>query len=236
MGVVTDVRRFESVEALRDAALEAHGAVHVLCNNAGVGSGAEGHIWEHEFNDWRWALEVNVWGVINGLNAFVPTMLAQDEEGHIVNTSSGNGGISPLPSTPIYAVTKASVTVISECLYAQFQQVKSKLGVSVLFPGPHMLRTGLWTSGRNRPAELPKANPRTTPLPTLEDLEVRMQAAGMVLEYTPVEEVGARVVDALRDNTFWILPPSERTDASIQDRAESMLKRENPTYLRELSG
>jgi NAD(P)-dependent dehydrogenase (short-subunit alcohol dehydrogenase family) len=208
----------------------------VLCNNAGVGSGAEGRLWEHELNDWRWALEVNVWGVIHGINAFLPTMLAQDVEGHIVNTSSGNGGISPLPSTPIYAVTKASVTIISECLYAQLQQIGAKLGVSVLFPGPHMLRTGLWTSGRNRPPELAKAKPRTTPAPTLEELERQMTAAGMTLEYTPTEHVAQQVADAVRTNAFWILPPSDRTDTAIEQRAASMLKRQNPDYLRELSG
>src|SRR3954467_13514523 len=100
IGVATDVTKYESVEALRDATLEAYGAVHVVCNNAGIGAGAEGPIWEHERNDWRWAFAVNLWGVIHGINAFVPTILAQGDEGHIVNTSSGNGGIAPLPSTP----------------------------------------------------------------------------------------------------------------------------------------
>ncbi len=233
-GVVTDVASYESVEALRDRTLDTYGAVHVLCNNAGVGSGAEGHIWEHELNDWRWAMNVNVWGVIHGINAFVPTMLAQDDEGHVVNTSSGNGGISPLPSTPQYAVTKAAVVIITECLYAQLRSVESKIGASVLFPGPHMLRTGLWTSWRNRPADLPKERPRQTPYPTLDDIEAQMAAAGIEMQYTPVEEVAARVADAIKAGDFWILPPSDRTDASIRERAESMLKRENPTYLREL--
>ncbi len=99
-GTVTDVRDYASVEALRDRTLDAYGAVHVVCNNAGIGAGAEGPIWEHERNDWRWALEVNLWGVIHGINAFVPLLLAQGDEGHVVNTSSGNGGISPLPNTP----------------------------------------------------------------------------------------------------------------------------------------
>jgi NAD(P)-dependent dehydrogenase (short-subunit alcohol dehydrogenase family) len=74
IGVVTDVTSLESVEALRDATLEAFGAVQVVCNNAGIGSGAEGHFWEHHVNDWRWSLDVNVMGVINGINAFVPTL------------------------------------------------------------------------------------------------------------------------------------------------------------------
>src|SRR5947208_13124232 len=112
-GVPTDVTKYESVEALRDATLATYGAVHVVCNNAGIGAGAEGPIWEHELNDWRWALAVNLWGVIHGINAFVPTILAQGDEGHIVNTSSGNGGVAPLPSTPQYAVTKAGVVTLT---------------------------------------------------------------------------------------------------------------------------
>lgn len=235
-GVLTDVSDYSSVEHLRDSALAAFGEVHVLCNNAGVGSGAEGHIWEHELNDWRWAMNVNVWGVIHGVKAFLPVMLERGEEGHVVNTSSGNGGVSPLPSTPVYALTKAAVVTVSECLYAQLRSIGAKVSASVLFPGPHMLRTGLWTSWRNRPADLPKEHPRRTPYPTLEDIEAEMEKAGMALEYTPVEEVAAQVVHAVREDLFWILPRSDRTDASIRERSRSMLDRANPTYLRELTG
>src|SRR3982074_2219823 len=78
-GVVTDVTSLESVEALRDATLDAYGAVHVVCNTAGIGSGSEGQIWEHHVNDWRWSLDVNVMGVVNGINAFVPIMLERGE-------------------------------------------------------------------------------------------------------------------------------------------------------------
>ena len=170
-GVVTDVSRYESVVELRDRALEAYGAVHLLCNNAGIGAGAEGPQWEHELNDWRWAFNVNVYGVIHGINAFVPGMVASGDEGHVVNTSSGNGGISPLRGTPQYAVTKAAVVTLTECLYAQLQDAGAAVGASVLFPGPHMLRTGLFTSWRNRPADLAKERPRVTPYPTVEDIE-----------------------------------------------------------------
>src|SRR6185437_16207836 len=81
-GVQTDVTKYDEVERLRDATLATYGAVHVVCNNAGIGAGAEGPIWEHELNDWRWAIAVNLWGVIHGINAFVPTLLAQGDEGH----------------------------------------------------------------------------------------------------------------------------------------------------------
>jgi NAD(P)-dependent dehydrogenase (short-subunit alcohol dehydrogenase family) len=235
-GHVTDVRKYGDVEALRDATLAAYGAVHVVCNNAGIGAGAEGPLWEHERNDWQWAFDVNVWGVIHGINAFVPVMLAQGEDGHMVNTSSGNGGISALPSTPQYAVTKAAVVVLTECLYGQLEAAGAKVRASVLFPGPHMLRTGLFSSWRNRPAELAQEKPRRSPHITLDEYEAMMAAAGMDVEYTPVEEVAERVVAGIRAGAFWILPPSERTDETIRARAESMLRRENPDYLRALAG
>ncbi len=236
MGVVTDVSDYDSVVRLRDEALDAHGAVHVLCNNAGVGAGAEGHMWDHELNDWRWALGVNVWGVIHGIKAFVPAMVDGGDEGHVVNTSSGNGGIAPLPSTPIYALTKSAVVTLSESLHAQLASagVSDRIGASVLFPGPKMLRTGLFSSWRNRPPELANATPRKTPPTTIESFEKRMADAGVQIEYTPVEEVAGRVADAIRSRTFWILPPSERSDAQIQARAASMLARTNPTYMTEL--
>ncbi|MEY2420373.1 MAG: hypothetical protein QOI95_440 [Acidimicrobiaceae bacterium] len=236
MGLVTDVADYTSVEQLRDAVLDAYGAVHVLCNNAGVGAGASGQMWDHELNDWRWALGVNVWGVIHGIKAFVPAMVARGEEGHVVNTSSGNGGISPLPSTPIYALSKSSVVTLTESLYAQLRAVDATVSASVLFPGPHVLRTGLFTSWRNRPSEYANPNPPTKPPTTIESFEKAMADAGVDLVYTPAEEVAGRVVDAIRTDQFWILPPSERSDEQIKARAASMLARENPTYIRELGG
>jgi NAD(P)-dependent dehydrogenase (short-subunit alcohol dehydrogenase family) len=225
-----------SVEHLRDAALDEHGAIHVVCNNAGVGAGASGQMWDHELNDWRWALGVNVWGVIHGIKAFVPAMIAGGDEGHIVNTSSGNGGISPLPSTPIYALSKSSVVTLTENLYAQLRGVGAEVSASVLFPGPNVLRTGLFTSWRNRPAEYANPNPPAKPPTTIESFEKAMADAGVQLVYTPVEEVAGRVVDAIRADQFWILPPSERSDEQINARAQSMLARSNPTYIRELGG
>ena len=232
-GVVTDVSDFASVEAVRDEALSRHGAIHVVCNNAGVGAGAAGQMWDHTLNDWGWALGVNVWGIIHGIKAFVPAMLDGGEPGHVVNTSSGNGGISPLPGTPIYALTKSSVVTLTESLYAQLQLVGAPLGASVLFPGPNVLRTGLFNSGRNRPDELLNpGQPRRAG--SIETFEKTLADRGIVLDYTPVEVVAGRVVEAIRADTFWILPPSERSDEQITARAQSMLTRTNPTYIRDL--
>jgi NAD(P)-dependent dehydrogenase (short-subunit alcohol dehydrogenase family) len=234
--VVTDVSSWESVVALRERTLEAYGGVHVVCNNAGIGAGAEGRLWEHERNDWRWAIAVNVYGVIHGINAFVPLMLERGDPGHVVNTSSGNGGIAPLLGTPEYSVTKAAVVTLTEVLDGQLRDAGAAVGASVLFPGPHMLRTGLFEAWRHRPPEFARTRPRAAPPVTLEQYEALMRDAGVEVQYTPVEEVAGRVVDAIRAGDFWILPPSERSDEQIRARADSMLKRENPTYVRAVAG
>jgi len=235
-GVVADVSRWEAVEHLRDVALEAYGRVHVLCNNAGIGVGAEGRVWEHELNDWRWAIGVNLYGVIHGINAFVPHMIEHGDAGHVVNTSSPNGGITPILATPEYSVTKGAVVTLTEVLAAQLRDAGSLIGASLLFPGPHMLRTGLFDAWRTRPPELAKEKPRSRDPVTLEEYETLMRSAGIDVQYTPVEEVAGRVVDAIRAGDFWIFAPSEASDEQIRAKAESLLKRENPTYVRAVAG
>jgi len=234
IGVPTDVTTWDSVTALRDRTLAVYGAVHVVCNNAGIGAGAEGPIWEHELRDWEWALAVNVWGVIHGINAFVPVMLGQNDEGHIVNTSSGNGGLAPLPSTPQYAATKAAVVTITECLYGQLDG--TLLSASVLFPGPHMLRTGLFESWRSRPDRYAKTRPRQTPYTTVEALEEQMKAAGVPIAYTEPADVAAVVVEGIKADTFWIHPDNPRSDEVLRLRTDSILQRSNPDYLRAVPG
>ncbi|MFF8863814.1 SDR family NAD(P)-dependent oxidoreductase [Streptomyces sp. NPDC015139] len=228
---VVDVGVREQVVELADSAYEAYGAVHVLCNNAGVGSGAEGRMWEHEPNDWRWAFAVNVWGVFHGVQAFVPRMIASGAPGHVVNTSSGDGGIAPLPTASVYAVTKAAVVTLTESLYAHLRAEHARVSASVLFPGPHMLRTGLWESHRNRPGRYAKERPRRTPYRSLGQWEAAMRAAGRDVRFTPVEDVAGLVVAGIREDRFWMLPPSEHSDAQILARARSMLDRANPSYL-----
>ncbi|MEV0096372.1 SDR family NAD(P)-dependent oxidoreductase [Streptomyces sp. NPDC050738] len=228
---VVDVSERDSVVGLADAAYDAFGAVHVLCNNAGVGSGAEGRMWEHEPNDWKWAFAVNVWGVFHGIQAFVPRMIAGGEPGHVVNTSSGDGGIAPLPTASVYAVTKAAVVTMTESLYAHLKAEGVQVGASVLFPGPHMLRTGLWESHRNRPERYAKERPRKTPYRSLDKWEAAMKAAGNEVEFTPVEQVAELVSEGIGADRFWLLPESERSDGQIRARSQSMLDRANPSYL-----
>jgi hypothetical protein len=128
------------------------------------------------------------------------------------------------------------VVTASECLYAQLQEVESAIGVSVLFPGPNMLRTGLFESWRSRTDEFAKQRPRKTPYTTVEQLEIQMKAAGHAIAYTAVEEVAEMVVDGILRNQFWMMPDSERGDTSMRLRYESMKSRSNPTYLRQVPG
>ena len=234
-GVVTDVTSLESVEALRDATLDAYGAVHVVCNNAGIGSGSEGQFWEHHVNDWRWSLDVNVMGVVNGINAFVPTMLAQDEEGHVVNTTSGNGGFTPLINSAVYATTKAAVTTLTECLWGQLREIGAKVSASLLYPStrtPGMLNTGIWRPGANRPEKYdrPGAPPREGRDSLTPFLE-RAKAAGMEVQFAPLEEVADICFEGIRDDTFWITAPSPAQAEKIQARATSQIEMTPPDYL-----
>ena len=231
IGHLTDVSLPESVEALADRAFDAFPSVDVLCNNAGVGSGAEGPMWQHERTDWQWAFAVNIWGVFHGIQAFVPRMIAQDTPGHVVNTSSPDGGIAPLPTASVYAVTKSAIVTMTEALYAQLKQADAQIGASVLFPGPHMVRTGLWESYRNRPERYAKARPRQTPYPTLDGWEQAMRAAGREPEMTEPEEVAVHALDGIRTGAFWILPPGGSADDMIRRRSQSMLERTDPEYL-----
>lgn len=236
-GVVTDVTSLESVEALRDATLEAYGAVHVVCNNAGIGSGSEGQIWEHHVNDWRWSLDVNVMGVVNGINAFVPVMLARDEEGHVVNTTSSNGGFTPLINSAVYATTKAAVTTITECLWGQLREVGAKVSASLLYPStrtPGMLNTGIWRPGANRPAryERPGAPPkegRDSLTPYLE----RMKEAGLEVTFAPLSEVADLCFEGIVNDTFWIAVPNQAQEEKILARADSQVRQTLPGYLLE---
>ncbi|MFJ8823572.1 SDR family NAD(P)-dependent oxidoreductase [Streptomyces sp. NPDC102467] len=228
---VVDVGEREQVMALAEDTYATFGACHVLCNNAGVGSGAEGRMWSHEPNDWKWAFAVNVWGVFHGIQAFVPRMIASGEPGHVVNTSSGDGGIAPLPTASVYAVTKAAVVTMTESLYAHLKAEHARVGASVLFPGPHMLRTGLWESHRNRPDQYAKERPRKTPYRSLDQWEAAMKEAGHEVAFTPVEEVADLVVEGIAADRFWLLPESEHSDRQIRARSQSMLDRANPAYL-----
>ena len=222
-GVRTDVTDYASVEALADAAYAAYGAVHVLCNNAGVGPPG-GKVWDTTPNDWRWTFGVNVFGVAHGIQAFVPRMLAGGEEGIVVNTSSPDGPIAPMPQASVYAATKCAVTCLTECLAAQLADEGARVGAAVFYPsGKGLLDTGLWTSDRNRPPELARERPRETPALTVAEL----QARGVPVQ--PLDELAELVVEGIRDGRFLMVLGMERYAATLRDRAEQLAALENPT-------
>lgn len=156
LAVVTDVADEGSVSALADAAFHQFGAVHVLCNNAGVL--LVGPMIEAGKQDWEWILNVNLWGVIHGIRAFVPRMIASGEAGHIVNTASMAGMVPP-DNHGIYNVSKFAVVGLTESLARDLRH--TKLGVSMLCPG--VVDTGIFTSERNRPSQHAAANAGEVP-------------------------------------------------------------------------
>ena len=210
LGVVTDVSKAESVQALADATLSHYGKVHLVCNNAGVFLPAR-PMWESTLKDWEWILGVNEWGVIHGIRTFVPIMLAQDEEGWVINTSSIGGLIN---GNSIYGVTKHTVVGLSEALYLQLQQAGSKVGVSVLCP--LFVDTKIMSSERNRPRDLwNEDGPGYNPLQE-------------TWKGTPPEEQAEMVLQDLRAGKFYMWPFMQSTDDNVRSRFEHIMERRNP--------
>ncbi len=226
IGLQGDVSKPESMAALEAASREAFGNIHVLCNNAGVGiKEAQRRMWTLTPNDWDWGFGVNVMGVVNGVRAFVPNMLAHGEPGHVVNTSSGNGGLTSMPTTPIYASTKAAVTSMTEVLHYQLLMEDSVLKAHVLFPGPHLVNTNILSSMRNRPEHL-RDDDEPVAYTTMADLAKASGIKNMVL--TEPEEVAETCLRGITEGKFWILPASEVNDRKFKERSESILARANP--------
>ena len=149
-----DVTSVDSLTALADAAAEKLGGLDIVFANAGIGAGESGAMWDYSEKDWQWCFNVNVWGVINSIRAFMPRLVATGQPAHFVVTGSGNGAYTILPDAPIYTASKAAVHAITENLHYQVQAGGLPVKVSALFPGPHVVDTGLFNSGRVRPEEL----------------------------------------------------------------------------------
>ena len=235
-GVVTDVTDYASVEHLAAETLAHYGSVHVVCNNAGTGGVSEGYMWEHDLADWRWGIDVNVLGVIHGIKAFVPILIEQDD-GHVVNTCSGNGGLAPIargalggPAMAVYPMTKAAVLCLTESLYTHLQMAGSNVKAHVLFPAG-FLNTGIWESWRHRPDQYAPTQERRTPEQTLDAVMDRFDKAGLKVQFTPLENVAAQVIDGLVQDRFWMMGPPSPADEVITKKAASIISRTNPDYL-----
>ena len=196
LAVQTDVSDAAQVEHLAARSYERFQAVHVLCNNAGVGSG--GLSWEVPVDEWKWVLGVNLHGVIHGIRAFVPRMLKGGDEGHIVNTASMAGLVSA-PYLGAYNVSKHGVVTLSETMHHELNLIGSKLRVSVLCPG--FVQTRIADSDRNRPADL---TPQPAAAGGLSQLMGAAVAGGI-----EADVVGERVVEAIREGRLHILTHPE---------------------------
>ena len=220
LSVVTDVADRPSVDALNAAAVDRFGAVHVLCNNAGV-SGGMGALWETTDKDWAWVMGVNLMGVVHGIQAFVPGMVERGEPGHVVNTSSvlglATGGGS------IYGVTKHAVTRLSEGLWYDLQAAGAPIGVSVLCPG--MIATNIIGSHRNRPADLQNEVAAATP-----EVEQRMKFVQDLFanEGMPPAEVAEIVHEAIVADRFYVLTHPEAEKETVRARFEAILGEQSP--------
>jgi len=236
IGVVADVTQAGSVQALADKSVETFGDLHLVFANAGIGAGEFGNLWDYSENDWKWSFNVNVWGVINTIKAFMPRLVEQNIEAHFVVTGSANGAVVKLPYTPIYTCTKAAVQSITENLYFQMKMMDSPVQINALFPGPHSVETGIFNSGRNRPDDLPDdPNKPDFGIRSAEDMKVMMEQAGIKVELTTPEEVAETALQGIRNNQFWILPLTEAIENAIQARHDSIMQRTAPPIV-ELDG
>jgi len=220
--VVTDVSKAEQVDALAKETLSKYGAVHVVCNNAGVGTSGFPS-WTSTLDDWHWVLGVNLMGVIHGVRTFLPIMIDQNTEGHIVNTASLAGLVSG--GGTIYGVSKFGVVALSEGVYVELQRGGFKPGISVLCPG--FVDTNILKAERNRPADLSNASAQ----PTGPVFDVfREWFEEQVRNGMSPRRVGEIVLDAIREDRFYILPHPEWAPA-IENRARQIVAGENPVPL-----
>jgi NAD(P)-dependent dehydrogenase (short-subunit alcohol dehydrogenase family) len=216
--VITDVAKPEQVQALARESLSKYGAVHVLCNNAGIFEGGGIPSWQTSLDDWNWILGVNLMGVIHGLRTFLPIMHEQGSDAHIVNTASIGGFIA---GNPLYSVTKFGVVALSEALYAELQRAGSKTQVSLLCPG--YVKTRLADSLRNRPADLPQASPQNAATENLRQRFAEAVDAGI-----EPDVVAEHVLSAILEQRFYVFTHPESLVA-IERKTRMILSGENPT-------
>jgi NAD(P)-dependent dehydrogenase (short-subunit alcohol dehydrogenase family) len=226
IAVRTNVMDEKDVIRLADAAFDAWGSVHVLCNNAGVSGGmAPDGVWSIPAEDWNWVLGVNFTGVLYGIRHFVPRMLAKSEAGHIVNTASVAGLVTAGGGGP-YTVSKHGVVALSEMLYRDLKARNARVSASVLCPG--WVDTRIIDSARNRPAGLTPA----APAPQNPQSRLRREAVQAFLKNgIAPERIADLVVDAIKRDAFYIVPVQPDIEQALALRLEDIRLRRNPTIV-----
>jgi len=214
-----DVREHDQIIDLDRAARDRFGNIHVLCNNAGVGAG--GPVADPDnLEAWRWTIDINLWGVIYGCKVFLPAMIEHGEQCHIVNTAS-MAGLGSAPMMGPYNISKYGVVALSETLSKEMQMMETAVGVSVLCPA--FVATGIATSDRNMPDDVRATLPER---PAASGMQTQIEA--MVAGGISTEVVGQHVLDAVRNDRFWILTHDE-AKASVITRADDIVNGVNPS-------
>lgn len=213
LAMAVDVTDLAAVEALAARAWERFGRVDLLFNNAGVM--ATGLMWEIDPARWQQSIDVNVGGVLNGIRAFVPRMIAAGSKAHIVNTASV-GGFLPSPLMAPYSATKFAVVGLTESLRGELEIVKAPIGVSLLAPGPVKSEIFADPFGSD-------IRPETQHF--VEVLRTMLSQHGL-----EADEFAQRVFDGLDAGLYWLIPQPEALDAALQARTEMILKRETPGF------
>ena len=214
----TDVSKLGDVEALAARTIEAHGAVHVLCNNVGVNPRSE-TLWEASEADWRWTIDANLWGTINAIRVFVPLMLAQDDEGHIVNTSTVPGLGARAGNSP-YVVSKGAVVTLTEVLHHELARANAGVRASLLVPG--RIAGGIARSERPAQYREPGDDERIRLERQRYERRMRDRGSEPAEGYRTPDEIATLVCDAIRAERFYVLTHPEHTRQQVRARAEAM--------------
>lgn len=214
--VLCNVGQAEQVEALAVKTYERFGAAHLLFNNAGVA--VAGPTWTTTLDEWKWLLDVNLMGVVHGIRSFVPRMLQQGDECHVVNTASVAGLLS-VPGSSVYCVSKHGVVTLSECLHHDLQLAKAKIGVSVLAPA--FVNTGIAESARNRPADFTACNPLAAPF------EARVKEAVRHGKLSAAD-VARKTMDVVKAGGFYVITHA-KIKGAIEMRMRDILDERIPT-------
>ena len=218
VGIAVDVMDKNSVQSLTKQSIDAFGNIHILCNNAGVAPPAiDEAIWDHDMSDWDWVMGVNFYGVLYGIQSFLPHMIEHQEEGHVLNTVS-MAGILGLEGS--YGVSKFAALSLSEGLFQSLKKINSKIGTSVLCPG--FVATNIIDSQRNRPEHL--ASDKKS------NFLLKQLASSVLKRGKKPDEIATRAIEAIQANNFYILPHPVY-DERVKDRYERILARTEPEIL-----
>ena len=219
IGERVDVSKGDQVERLAQRTKEAFGKVHLLFNNAGVAAG--GLVWESTEKDWQWTLGVNLWGVIHGVRCFVPMMLEQGDECHVVNTASVAGLLST-QLMGVYNVSKHGVVTLTETLYHDLRLANANIGVTLLCPA--FVPTGIHASERNRPPELAPDSEPTPSMVASQKATEKATSSGKI----GAEGVAKMTFDAIRENRFYVVT-HPKILASVELRLQDVVAQRNPS-------